>query len=143
MSDAVTHLNLTSRPSSERFCQGPAVFTCNGTLNSIEDVLFWVLNDARISEYNFDSRDRYPLDLTYADPNNNVLISSIQVVNASVDPNGSTIEVVSTLRVYDVSLLNRSFLRCENLFQQSNTFNFAVLDSKLYRLFAQQHLDTS
>ena len=126
VSDAATHLVLTSRPfSSGTFCPGPAVFTCNATMTSIEGVLYWSLSNIRISEYSFNSRDRYPLNLTLTSPNN-IHINLIQVVSASVTQNRSIIEVVSTLSVSDVSVLNRMSLHCEDRFQQSNIFHVTV-----------------
>ena len=102
-------LVVTSVPasSSEPYCPGPVLFTCNAT--DISAVLRWELNDNSIGEYTFYSMDGYPLDLTVTSP----LIDSIKVISATLD--GNSLDIASTLRVSDVSVLNGYSIHCEDL----------------------------
>ena len=102
------------------FCQGPVVFTCNAT--NIAVVLHWVMDDVRISSYTFNPMDTYPLNLTVTSS----LPAWIQVTSASF--NVYTINVVSTLSISDVSVLNGSSLHCEDqLFVESNSTDVNVI----------------
>ena len=107
-------LVVTSVPSSsEPYCPGPVLFICNAT-----DIINinWELNDTSIGEYRFSIMDRYPLNLTVTSP----LIDSIQVISATILYVNS-FDIVSTLRVSDVSVLNGSSIHCEDqLGRESN-----------------------
>ena len=122
-------LVLTSVPSSsEPYCPGPVLFTCNAT--DIAAVLHWELNDTNIGGYIFNPMDRYPLNLTVTSP----LINSIQVTSATVD--GYSFSIISTLRVSDVSVLNRSCIHCEDqLGRESNKENVSVVSPGIRPLY--------
>ena len=106
--DAVPSLVVTSEPSSsEPYCPGPVLFTCNAT--GIGVIFYWELNDTKIGQYIFDPRAIYPLDLTVTSP----LIDSIQVISATI--RRTSLDINSTLRVSDVSVLNGSSIHCEDL----------------------------
>ena len=113
-------LVLTSVPSSpEPYCPGPVLFTCNAT--DIAIILHWELNNNIIGEYAFNLMDIYPLDVTVTSP----LIHSIQVISATVNVN--SLDIISTLRVSDVSVLNGSSIHCEDsLGRESNKASISV-----------------
>ena len=114
-------LVLTSVPSSsEPYCPGPVLFTCSAT--DIAPTHCWKLNDTSIGEYSFSFTYQYPLDLTVTSP----LIDSIKVISATLD--GNSLDIISTLRVSDVSVLNGSAIHCEDLVQrESNEANISVV----------------
>ena len=130
---AVPSLVVTSVPasSSEPYCPGPVLFTCNAT--DISAVLRWELNDNSIGEYTFDQTDRYPLDLTVTSP----LIDSIQVISATRDENSNSLDIISTLRVSNVSVLNGTSVHCEDsLGRESNEAIISVVSLGIFRPLA-------
>ena len=106
--DVLPSLVLTSEPSSSSniYCPGQVVFTCNAT--SITVVFHWKLNNKSIVQYIFMSSEEYPLNLNISSP----LIDSIKVINATM--NGNSLNIVSELRVSNISALNGSILHCED-----------------------------
>ena len=117
-------LILTSvSSSSEPYCPGPVLFTCNAT--DISTVFRWRLNDTIIAEYTFQFMNRrYPLNLTVESS----LINAIQVISVTSNLSRNSISIISTLRVSAVSVLNRSSIYCEDSLQQrSNVANISVV----------------
>ena len=119
--DAVPSLDLTSglNSSRETFCPGQMVFTCTAT--DISVLFRWELDDISICSYAYRSTHVYPLNLTVS----SALIDSIQIISATVD--GNSLDLVSTLRVSDLSVLNGSSLHCEDALQrESNAIDIVV-----------------
>ena len=112
--DALPSLVVTSEPSPslDIYCPGQVVFTCNAT--DITVILRWKLNNNSIGEYTFNPLDEYPLNLTTTSP----LIDSIQVINATADGN-SLGNIVSELRVSNISAVNGSSFHCEDSLRES------------------------
>ena len=101
-------------------------FTCVGTATGI--LFHWTLDGVRISTYVFDFGHEFPRDLFVRSTS---LIDSIQIVNASLV--GSGINIVSTLSVSDVSILNGSSLLCQDtLGHESNAIAFNVIVKGTY-----------
>ena len=103
------------------FCDGPTVFTCVG--NSISTSFGWILNDtAELTLYTFEPFHTYPYDLES--------ITSgvrIQVANATLSGVNS-LNVISTLTVMSVSVLNGSSLHCaDNFGASSATINITTV----------------
>ena len=95
-------------------------FTCNAT--GISVVLFWKLNNQSIASYTFltDSH-RYPhsLNLTINLPGTNATVNSATTFGA-----GNSINVVSTLSVSNVAVLNGGTIQCQDNFRgKSNKIN--------------------
>ena len=86
-------------------------------------LLEWTLDDVVISTYIFMSGHDFPRNLTVM--MTALQIDSIQVVNASQV--GLGINIVSTLSVSDVSILNGSSLQCrDSLNHESNVIDVVV-----------------
>ena len=130
VSDAQKSLVLTSEPfSSSRplFCQGHVQFTCTGT--EISFVLNWVVNGSIFAAYSFASTHTYPFPLAPLPPASSFPPGVVVYVNdAALSPNvANSIDITMTLDVSDVSVLDRSSLRCEDSVQfSSNVTNVAV-----------------
>ena len=104
------------------FCPGPVQFTCVGIATSV--ILEWTLEGVRIGTYIFHFEDEFPQDLSVMWTS--LQIDSIQIVNASQV--GLGINIVSTLSVSDVSILNGSSLQCQDgLGHESNAIVFNVI----------------
>ena len=119
-------LNLTSSSTLklEPFCPGPVVFTCNGT--GISVVLNWKLNGNTISMYTFRTSHVFPQSLAVLSPSHQ--IDSVQVVSAAVQAGSNGLDIVSTLSVTDVSILNGTSLQCaDQLLRESNVINVVVI----------------
>ena len=127
-----TNWHLTSDPplSSGQYCHGPVVFTCTGIAVSI--VLEWQLDDSVISGYTYSSAHdgSFPRSLSVmaAPPGANiVIIVSMVMVNTEIE---RSIDIISTLRVSDVSSLNGTSLHCGSTFQSSNTVSIETVSGQ-------------
>ena len=114
---------MTSEPSlSQPVCQGRVVFTCTGI--AVPSAFSWELNNSDISSFTFDIDPSimYPLELPVI-PSLAMDGVVMRVVNATVNslvPN--SIDVISTLNVSDLSVLEGLPLHCQGSFgRRSNT----------------------
>ena len=110
-------------PSSGSFCGGPVVFTCRGIDISI--VQEWRLNnDTVISVYAFDFTHTFPRNVTLMPQAPAV---KVQITDASGMVGSTSVNTTSTLSVSDVSILNGSFLHCQDrVLTRSNTKDIVV-----------------
>ena len=118
---------LTSEPSlSQPVCQGSlrVIFTCTGI--DVPSVISWQLNNATISSFAYaDTRDAsisYPLERPIMPPLPGVVM---KVVTATVNSlSSNSIDVVSTLNISDLSVLEGLPLHCQGSFgRRSNTID--------------------
>ena len=117
-------LVLTSDPSSSSgpFCGGPVVFTCTATDISI--ILEWQLNGSVISDYRFVPGQDFPQNVSLRSQAPAV---TVQVTNATGIAGTSSANIISTLSVSNVSILNGFSLHCQDgLFVPSNTKDIVV-----------------
>ena len=104
-----SYFSLTSSPfSMGSFCERPVNFTCIGS--EVTASLFWILDDGMvIADYAFRSTD-FPVSLSINIPIQGV---TAEVTDASVVSTG-IIDIVSTLFIEDVSVLNGQSVHCES-----------------------------
>ena len=123
-------LVLTSdpSPSSGSFCGGPVVFTCRGIDISI--IQEWRLNnDTVISVYSFDFTHTFPRNVTLMPQAPAVMV---QITDASGMVGSTSVNTTSTLSVSDVSILNESFLHCQDrVLTRSNTIDIFLNDRRM------------
>ena len=96
------------------------MFTCTGTGTSI--ILEWQLNDSVISIYIFEFAHIFPQSVPLTPQAPAVVI---QIISAHINV-GSTVNIVSTLSVSDVTIVNGSSLYCEDGLTRSNTKDITV-----------------
>ena len=77
----------------------------------VDSSVSWLVNGSSVATYQYQSTDVYPLVLTSTvDPSSTTTVSS-----ASTNPSvTNTFDVVSTLSVSDVSILDKATLHCQD-----------------------------
>ena len=112
-------LSLTSQPKpSGVYCPGPVTFTCVGTEIG---TLFWIVNDRTLATYGYRDDDNFPLTLPLNSPPAG---ATVQIINASSARN--LLNVTSIFSVDDVTVLNRSYVQCEEVLIATEPFNIFV-----------------
>ena len=104
-------LSLTSQPETTgRFCPGPVTFTCVGT--EVNSSVSWLVNGSSVVTYEYQSNDTYPL-IPSVDPSLDGVIATVS--SASTNPSVTNrFNVISTLSVSDVSILDKTALHCQD-----------------------------
>ena len=118
-----SYFNLTSSPfSMGSFCKRPVNFTCIGS--EVTSSFFWILDDGMaIADYAFRPSD-FPVSLSLNNPIQGV---TAEVTVASLVSTG-IIDIVSTLFIEDVSVLNGRSVHCEDgLRNPSNKLNMSIV----------------
>ena len=119
VSDAQRTLVLTSEPSLSLgpLCERHVLFTCIGT--ELPFILHWVVNGSIFAVYAFSSTHTYPFPLDPVPSASSFPPGVVVNVNdATLSPNvANAIDITTILDVSDVSVLDRSSLRCEDSIQ--------------------------
>ena len=96
------------------------MFTCTGT--GITIVIEWRLNNnSVISVYRFERGHTFPRNVPLfpeVPVSDNAVV--VQVTNATENVGTGTVNIISTLNISDVSLLNGSSLRCNDGLESSS-----------------------